>query len=289
MGAFTRAWICFSIALMLTILVITGELRFYINPRLQLFTIFGIVVLLLLGMVQLWNLRVPPQHSTGAIGYLLLLSPFLIFLLIRPGALDASMAAHKGGIYVPSKSLGREQHVLNREGATARKEGKSLNQGNSDSPSTKKETDSTTTKPSASTGEENSYYAKILQDLVSSPMITLGEQTYLDRLTTIEVHHNRELKGKKIRVHGFVYRTRDLPNGVILVSRYAITCCVADASVIGIAATFPGADQVKDGTWIEVEGTLQSRELQHHATPLVNANSFKPIPTPKDPYIYANY
>ncbi|PTX60293.1 putative repeat protein (TIGR03943 family) [Melghirimyces profundicolus] len=277
MGAFLRASVCLGTALLLTVLIVTGELRFYVNPRFLPFTAAGVLFLLLLGLVQLWNLRTPALHRTGVIGYLLLLTPLLLFILVRPGALDVSIAANKGVSYLSPEAMQKEQKPLTQKEAEQRKKGESPDKDPGENDEPLSETD------------PNEYYQRFLEEMKSAPVIDLKDEKYISRLSTIQLYHKKDLKNKRTRIRGFVYRSDDLPEGIVMVSRYTVTCCAADASVVGVFASFPGVEQLGEGIWIEVEGPLKSVRFQNSDMPLVKADGYKRIPAPADPYIYAGF
>lgn len=283
MGAFLRIVICFGTALMLVFLVVTGQIGLFINPRLLPFVVVGTVLLVLLGMVQVWNIKNSPLHPVGKWGYLMLFLPVAAYLFAQPGALDASMASKKGVNYLSPEAMQQQQRVLSKE-ETEQRQGKQSEQVSAD--------DSTETNPPADAEADqfnaNTYYDDLLQELKDSRVITFKDDKYIDQLTTVQMYTD-ELSDKPTQIKGFVFRVKDMPDDVILISRYAMTCCAADASVIGIFASFPGSDSLKEGDWIEVTGPLDEITIDQGRLPLIKADEYREIPEPKDPYVYANY
>lgn len=97
--------------------------------------------------------------------------------------------------------------------------------------------------------------------------------------SALEALHDRA--GEEIVLEGFVATTSGLAPDEILLARYIVTCCVADATiarvrVIGVA---PGSLAADD--WVRVEGQVYpvGREV------LVTASSIEPIPVPDRPYL----
>lgn len=285
MGALVRIIICFGTALMLMTLIVTGRIGLFINPRLLPFVLVGTVLLVLLGMVQVWNAKSPALHPIGKWGYLMLLLPVATYLFAQPGALDASMATKKGVNYLSPEAMQAQQRVLTKEETELRQGNRSPEETNGAAASEEPDWDEAA---EAGVIDENPYYDNLLKELLAAPVITLEEDTYIDRLTTIQMY-NDELSGKPTEVKGFVFRADNMPDDVILVSRYAMTCCAADASVIGIFASFPGSDTLKEGDWIEVNGPLSETTIDESRVPLVKADGYQVIEAPKDPYVYANY
>jgi putative membrane protein len=286
MGAVIRMILLFGLALMFIRLLVLGEIRLFVAPRLAPFVWISSLLLILLGLVQMRNINKPALHPTGWIGYGLLFLPLGAFLLTPPSALDASIAAKKGIQYVTPEAMQSQQRVLTKEETEARKKGSPPPAVDKNQPDAGEAMTEKTAKSAPS--DPNPYYNKILQELRAAPVITMNSQNYLDRLTTIQLHEEH-LKGKQIRTVGFVYRTDNMPKDLFLVGRYAMTCCAADASVTGFFAKVPQPDQWKEGTWIEVEGTLGFTEVENSRVPMVKSSAVKKVKPLKDPYIYSNY
>jgi len=92
--------------------------------------------------------------------------------------------------------------------------------------------------------------------------------------------------GQKADVIGFVYHDPRLPSGHFLVSRFAITCCVADATAIGMAVQSDKTDKLSDNTWIDVKGLVQSISIDGHPVPLILADSIQEVKQPDQPYLF---
>ncbi|MDR6225992.1 TIGR03943 family putative permease subunit [Desmospora profundinema] len=286
MGALFRIIICFGTALMLMTLIVTGRIGLFINPRLLPFVLVGTVLLVLLGLVQVWNAKSPALHPVGKWGYLMLLLPVATYLFAQPGALDASMATKKGVNYLSPEAMQTQQRVLSKEETELRQGERSREEW--DDRSLPDDDSAWDDPPEEDVIDVNPYYDDLIKELKNAPLITLDDDHYIDRLTTIQMY-NSELSGKPTEVKGFVFRADNMPDDVILVSRYAMTCCAADASVIGVFASFPGSDTLKEGDWIEVKGPLGETTIDESRVPLVEADGYREIEAPKDPYVYANY
>ena len=86
--------------------------------------------------------------------------------------------------------------------------------------------------------------------------------------------------GQKADVIGFVYHDPRLSAGQFMVSRFAITCCVADAFAIGMVVESTDAEGLPDNSWIRVKGPVQSINLGGHKMALILADSIRPPRSP---------
>ncbi len=92
--------------------------------------------------------------------------------------------------------------------------------------------------------------------------------------------------GQAVDVVGFVYR--DPRNGAeqIWVSRFAITCCVADASAVGLLVQTSEAASLKNDSWIHVTGKLLAGEFAGQKVPVIMPDKIEPTQRPANPYLY---
>jgi uncharacterized repeat protein (TIGR03943 family) len=90
-----------------------------------------------------------------------------------------------------------------------------------------------------------------------------------------------ERAGSEVDFVGFVARNPDTPADELLLTRYVITCCVADATVVQVRVVdvTPGAFAEDD--WVRVRGRMfpLGREV------IVVADSVEEVPRPADPYL----
>lgn len=96
--------------------------------------------------------------------------------------------------------------------------------------------------------------------------------------------------GQKVKVQGFVVYPTDspLPDQYLLLSRFVITCCAADAYPIGLPVKLTSSSSsFTADTWLEVEGQMITETLGGKRQLTIAATSPpKKIPQPKNPYNY---
>jgi len=89
-----------------------------------------------------------------------------------------------------------------------------------------------------------------------------------------------------ITLRGYVFEDDHLGDKGFLLSRYLITCCIADAMPAGILSVAEGEPPKKD-QWISATGTLELRMVGDQRMPTLNMRHFETIEPLKEPYIYA--
>jgi uncharacterized repeat protein (TIGR03943 family) len=89
--------------------------------------------------------------------------------------------------------------------------------------------------------------------------------------------------GDTVDFVGFVTRYADTPADELLLTRYVVTCCVADATVaqVRVVNVTPGA--FEDNDWVEVRGVIYpiGREV------IVRADTVQAVDRPDRPYLTA--
>ncbi len=94
------------------------------------------------------------------------------------------------------------------------------------------------------------------------------------------------LDGQPASVSGFVYREPDYDSETFMVARFTVSCCVADASAIGLPVTDLDADTFETGQWIQVAGPVVVEDFNGETLPVVHAESIEVIEMPDHPYLY---
>ncbi|HVN55578.1 MAG TPA: TIGR03943 family protein [Anaerolineaceae bacterium] len=93
-------------------------------------------------------------------------------------------------------------------------------------------------------------------------------------------------QGQAARVTGFVFHDPRLPKSQFFVSRFVITCCVADASALGILVDWNAAEKLPENGWVEVKGSIFTATVSGQVLPGIHAQAVETIPTPDQPYLF---
>lgn len=96
----------------------------------------------------------------------------------------------------------------------------------------------------------------------------------------------RDYAGKPVRITGMVlHAAASVPPGYVMVMRYLVTCCIADARPVGVIVRDTSRGALKDNQWITVTGTMGSASEDGQRVAVVNPSRIEPIKS-GNPYIY---
>ncbi len=93
--------------------------------------------------------------------------------------------------------------------------------------------------------------------------------------------------GQKVKVQGFVIHPPQLPENYLLISRFVITCCAADAYPVGLPVKLQQSrTNFPADTWLEIVGQMIAEKLDNKSQLVIQATSVTPIKQPENPYDY---
>ena len=87
--------------------------------------------------------------------------------------------------------------------------------------------------------------------------------------------------GADVNFVGIASREASTPADEFLLTRYVITCCVADATIVQVRVVNVTPGSIEPNEWVEVKGQLYPLGR----TMLVNAASVRTVPRPSKPYL----
>jgi putative membrane protein len=138
-------------------------------------------------------------------------------------------------------------------------------------------------------GVSTSYSA--VQGSGSTTQLTVAptERNVLDWVRAFNNTSNvEEFNGQPADLVGFVYRDIrfDKDTAKFMVARFTISCCVADASAIGVIVQTDNAGKLPQDSWVHVTGKFQVQDFDSQHTPILIADTVEATTQPEHPYLY---
>jgi putative membrane protein len=294
-----RALILFTFSALIFKMHFTGEMAKFINPKYENLSQAAAIIFLLLFIVQLtrvWTLHKEEHHCHDGhecshhdhvhdhgdspfsfkkgLSYFIIVFPLLTGIFLPAKALDASIANKKGAML-----------ALSNDGKNGGKTAEdSAHDGNPFKPDLD-HLDSYESTPINSNEMTEEEYKKLMNELENAAVISMKDFVYSSYYEEI-IRNVDQYKGRPIQLKGFVYKEEGFQPNQLVISRFLITHCVADASIVGFLSEFQEASKLSSDTWIEAEGTLDVTKYHGTKLPIIKINSWKKIDEPKEPYLY---
>ncbi len=305
--AYIRGIILFGFALLILGFIITDNMKYYIAPKMMPFIYFSIVVFFLLGIIQIFRSTKKGQaeeeidcdcgldHQVQGPRWLKLLIysvfivPLLMGFMIPDQALNSQVAANRGIIYGSGMNLAKpaddqvsttprtDQYLTDPEGYLASLDGKS-----------DEEIDHFQIEDFYDEEWFGDYYNELMSDLLDEPIIEVTDQNYLDIMTLLDLHLEKFI-GKELEITGFVFREHDFDENRLVVARFSMTCCTADAGVYGTLVETEEAYLYENDMWIKVRGTIDKTEYHGYQLPIIQLREITVVAEPDSPYVYPSF
>ena len=93
-------------------------------------------------------------------------------------------------------------------------------------------------------------------------------------------------EGQIVKVRGFIAHDASLPADQLLVGRFILTCCAADARLLSLPVrkNVPVLENIADDQWVAIEGKMTVVENAGKRILLVVSRKVEVIAIPDDPY-----
>ncbi|MCM3162366.1 TIGR03943 family protein [Metabacillus litoralis] len=274
---FIRGIILVGFTMLLFKLIISGDITNFIAPKMLPFIYFATGTFLILGTIQIFRSDSKKDmelfcdcgldHAAKSspikslLIYSIFLFPILTGFMFPEVILDSSIVA-KRGINLGTSSVAAEENQNT----------------NTQEKSTGESTAADDTQPKS---VDDLY----IEGLLNSEKIVVTDVEYQKISGYLETHLD-EFVGKEIELTGFVYREPDFTQDQMAVSRFTVSCCVADLQVMGTLATGDEVKNLKNDEWVKVTGVIEKADRNGVTIPSIGISSLEKVEAPSDPYIY---
>jgi putative membrane protein len=273
----------------------SGHILKYVNPKYEYISKIALVLFLFLFVIQIFRILQPRKqaghvcsagcdhdhHGNGVInlrrifGYSIIVFPIITGFAMEPATLNAKIAGNKGLFAQISKGNDdpSEKPSLTENAETfAEKEDIDIY------------SDEYNPIPNNNYMSEEEFSKK--QDILKmSETIQMNEDMFSSFYGEINVAP-QDYIGRKIKMSGFVFKEEGFNSDQLVLSRFMITHCLADASVLGFLTQFDEANLLEEDTWLEMEGVLDVTTYDGYEMPIIKVTSWKVIDEPEEPYIF---
>ena len=286
-----RALILGAFSAMLFHLHWTDKIVKYVNPKYEHLSmtaasLFAILFFVQLTRVFVWNTRKQAHddhaccthdHGQSApfvkklITYTIIITPILTGFFLPAQVLNAAMADKKGGVMVLTNQQTKVEDYLTEDAAIV------------DDIYAEHEPDTGLLDGRKEMKKDD--YEQLKEELSQKPIIQMTDDNYTIYYGDINADYANYI-GRKIQIKGFVLKEESFAQNQLVISRFLITHCIADASVVGFLSELPEAQNLEEDTWIEVMGTIDTIDFDGSILPIIKIEQWVEIQEPLTPYLY---
>jgi putative membrane protein len=283
---YIRGIILIGYALLVLKLFLTFDLQNFVAPKMHKYMYFSLAAFLVLGAIQIirGTSSQASVHSCGCEGheitkgflrstfvYFLFVFPIIIGFLLPDNLLDSSVAAKRG------VKVGNSLFTTPPEGDEQPVE--SLDEEKELPPGEKE--------PSLGPYEEfpvEKDFEKLKALVGDQDKIIVRDEQYIQTLSIVDENLDDYI-GKEIQLTGFVYKDEGFAKDEAVVSRFTVTCCVADASVYGILARDEELGKLEPDTWVNISAIIDKTMFNGVEMPVMTNPVLKVVDPPENPYV----
>ncbi|MDQ0339781.1 putative membrane protein [Caldalkalibacillus uzonensis] len=308
---FLRGIILFGFTMLFLSLIFTGNIQYYIAPRMMPFIYFAVAVLLVLSVVQILRSTVkagtaaeeecgcegghqlPDRRWKKVLFYSIFLFPVLSGFLLPDKVLDSSVAAMRGvqlNDGVNTRTLLEKQSELDGLELAEQAEGNASKTADDYLAELEKRElgEHYTYEDLVGATDIEDFYGQLLQEALEQEVVQITDDNFLDMLSVINMYQD-QLLGKNFELMGFVYREEGMKADHLVVARFSMTCCTADSGVYGMLTQGEQAKQYEEDTWIRVTGTLVEKDYNGWLIPALDITEITEVEAPETPYVYPSF
>lgn len=114
------------------------------------------------------------------------------------------------------------------------------------------------------------------------------DRTVIDWIRTLNVYPEPDAyTGQSVKVSGFVIHPEAWPEEYLMLSRFVLTCCAADAYPVGLPVQLAVSRQAyAPDSWLDIEGKMVTATIDGQRQLTIEPTQIETIPEPRNPYEY---
>jgi len=112
------------------------------------------------------------------------------------------------------------------------------------------------------------------------------DRRLIDWIRTLNVYPEPDAyTGDPVNVTGFVIHPPDWSDNYLMVARFVLTCCAADAYPVGIPVKLMGdRGEFAPDSWVTVQGQMITESLDGQRRVVIQPTTMESVPEPENPY-----
>ncbi|MBK5242403.1 TIGR03943 family protein [Clostridium sp.] len=256
-------------------IISTNKINLYVHPKMVKYVKFALYFFIVLTVVQGKNIFSIRKNKRLKIGFMMFLIPITLGFLFKSEGLSAYNVINKGFSLTSQLKINtlKHKHITLDDGTE-------LCEHNDDEYS--------------HLGDDDYL---LLEEPLDSVAIVKGETISMTSENFMNFYENiygkpYDYVGRTINIKGFIYKQNGLNKDEFILSRILVSCCTADAQLVGLLCDYSKAEVLTEGTWVNIEGTLEQHEYiddkyaEINMIPIIKVNKIEQIEVENNEYIY---
>lgn len=246
-----RRLIILSYALIMMYVVFSGLISKFVHPRMIPYIVTCGIILLIFFVIDIFNKKavINDKFNKSDIIYIF---PLILMLFINNGDLSANAISNKG-INIGKSSI---ENIQSNDFNNALKIAAQMDK------------------------------AEAANKVVEVKNIEVNNKNYIETLMNMSDTLD-SFVGSEISIDGFIFRDKTMKSNEFVIGRLAITCCTADAQLIGYLCKYDGdCSTIIDHNWYNVKAKIETIVQDGVLLPYFNIEKIIEIDKPTDEYIY---
>lgn len=277
--------ILLGFALFFYVIIKTGKVLLYVNPRIVPYVKFGIVVLLVMSLFSIPDIF-KPKRKLKFKPYLFFLIPLLMAFSIPAKSMDSTSMA-LGDVKITQQQNSTNINItpdnIESGSADGSADGSAIDNNSIDNNTPTTTDNSQSSAPLSST--------QVYPDQVTTELKMQGDTVVVNDDNFVqwneEIFTNMsKYEGVKIQIVGFVFKSKDFKENEFVPARLMMSCCTADLQPIGFLCRYNKAPELKPDTWLKVSGTIKTVDYNGEKTPIIIADKVEDAVKPINEYVY---
>ena len=257
-----------------------NKITLFVHPKMVKYVKFALYFFIVLVIFQGKNIFTNSKAKKLKFGYIMFLIPLILGSILNPEGVTPYSVISKGFSLTSQWKINnlKHKHILLKNGAE-------VCEHDDESTHFVEDTDFignfnvTLKKPIVSTS------------LIKGKTINITNENFIN--TYEEIYGNpHNYVGTFINMKGFIYNQKGLNRTEFILSRIIVSCCAADAQLVGILCDNSEEKIFAEGTWVNIEGILSEREFKDTKSgeiiiiPIIKVSKIKKTDQQSNEYIY---
>lgn len=257
-------------------IISTNKITLFVHPKMAIYVKFALYFFIVLTIFQLKNIFNGNKNKRLKFGFIMFLIPLTLGFLLKPEGLSAYNVINKGFSLTSQLKINTLKHKH-----TTLADGTELCEHNDEySHNAESEYDNVSLKEPL---ESMKLVKDETIDMKSGKFMNIYEDIY---------GNPYGYGGRAIHMKGFIYKQKGLSIDEFILSRILVSCCTADAQLVGLLCDYSKGEELTEGNWVNVEGTLEQHKFKDiisgevSVIPIIKVNKIEKLDEQDNEYIY---